>query len=99
MPTMSTENITRDYGKEKVLRGITLTIYNNTFTAILGPSGSGKSTLLNILLGITQPTSSTVRYIDTMVTNLSQSQLAVWKRTYLTFLAIILTFKTIPMTF
>lgn len=99
MPTMSTENITRDYGKEKVLRGITLTIYNNTFTAILGPSGSGKSTLLNILSGITQPTSSTVRYIDTMVTNLSQSQLAVWKRTYLTFLAIILTFKTIPMTF
>lgn len=99
MPTMSTENITRDYGKEKVLRGITLTIYNNTFTAILGTSGSGKSTLLNILSGITQPTSSTVRYIDTMVTNLSQSQLAVWKRTYLTFLAIILTFKTIPMTF
>lgn len=88
MPNMSTENITRDYGKEKVLRGITLTIYNNTFTAILGSSGSGKSTLLNILSGITQPTSSTVRYIDNMVTNLSQSQLAVWKRTYLIFLTL-----------
>lgn len=79
-PIMSAENITKDYGKEKVLEGITLTVYKDTFTAILGPSGSGKSTLLNILSGITKPTSGTVRYEEDIVTNFSQSQLADWKR-------------------
>ncbi len=39
---MKAENLTKDFGKEHVLKGITLTIYENTFTAILGPSGSGK---------------------------------------------------------
>lgn len=43
---MKTENLAKDYGKEHVLKGITLTIHEHTFTAILGPSGSGKSTLL-----------------------------------------------------
>ena len=36
------EKITKDYGKEKVLKGITLSVCKDTFTAILGPSGSGK---------------------------------------------------------
>lgn len=79
-PIMSAENITKDYGKEKILKGISLTIYKGTFTAILGPSGSGKSTLLNILSGITRPTSGTVRYEDKIVTNFSQRQLSDWKR-------------------
>lgn len=77
---MSVENITKYYGKEKILKGITLAIYKDTFTAILGPSGSGKSTLLNILSGITQLTTGTVRYEDKIITNFSQSQLANWKR-------------------
>lgn len=81
-PIMNAENITKDYGTEQVLKGITLTVYKDTFTAILGPSGSGKSTLLNILSGITQPTKGTVQYENTMVTKLSLSQLADWKRAY-----------------
>ena len=57
---MKAENLTKDFGKEHVLKGITLTIYENTFTAILGPSGSGKSTLLNILSGMLKPTDGSV---------------------------------------
>lgn len=81
MPIMCAENITKEYGKEKILKGITLSIYKNTFTAILGPSGSGKSTLLNILSGLTQPTSGTVQYEDKLLSNFSKSQLSDWKRT------------------
>ena len=57
---MSIENISKDYGKEKILKGVSLTIAKDTFVAILGPSGSGKSTLLNILSGMTKPTAGTV---------------------------------------
>lgn len=34
-----------------VLKGITATIHNGEFIAIMGPSGSGKTTLLNVISG------------------------------------------------
>lgn len=77
---MKAENITKDYGKESILKGVTLTVYKDTFTAILGPSGSGKSTLLNVLSGMIKPTTGTVAYEDQMITTFSQVQLADWKR-------------------
>ena len=79
-PILSAENITKDYGKEKVIKGITLTLYQETFTVILGPSGSGKSTLLNILSGMVKPATGTVKYEDKIITALSQTELAEWRR-------------------
>ena len=80
IPVLSAEGITKNYGKEKVLKGITLTLYKETFTAILGPSGCGKSTLLQILSGMTKPTGGLIRFENIIVTSLSPSQLADWKR-------------------
>ncbi len=80
IPILSAEKITKDYGKETVIKGITLALYQETFTVILGPSGSGKSTLLNILSGMVKPTTGTVKYEDKIITTLSQTELADWKR-------------------
>lgn len=77
---LKSENITKNYGKESVVRGISLDVYEDTFTAILGPSGSGKSTLLNILSGLIRPTAGTVRYEEKAVSDYSETQLADWKR-------------------
>jgi len=77
---LKSENVTKDYGKEKVVKGISLDVYEDTFTAILGPSGSGKSTLLNILSGLIRPTAGTVQYEDKVITDYSEAQLADWKR-------------------
>lgn len=74
------EMLTKAYGKEKVLNGITLTIHENTFTALLGPSGSGKSTLLNILSGLIRPTSGKVSCGGKTITDYSEARLAHWKR-------------------
>ncbi len=78
---MNAENLTKVYGSETVINGISLAVYQDTFTAILGPSGSGKSTLLNILSGLTRPTTGTVCYGEWKITELSEGQLADWKRT------------------
>lgn len=77
---LKSESVTKDYGKERIVKGITLDIYEETFTTILGPSGSGKSTLLNILSGLIRPTAGTVHCEDKVVSSYSEAQLADWKR-------------------
>ena len=42
-----------------VLKGITLTINDGEFVAIMGPSGSGKATLMNSIGLLDTPTSGT----------------------------------------
>ena len=51
----------------EALKGVSLDIYENQITAILGRNGAGKSTLFNILTGLMSPTSgsATVFGLDT----------------------------------
>lgn len=77
---LRTENIRKDFDKVKVVTGISLSIYEDTFTAILGPSGSGKSTLLKLLSGLIRPTDGQVWYGDELISAYSEGMLANWKR-------------------
>jgi putative ABC transport system ATP-binding protein len=58
------------------LRGLTLTIRQNDYVAIMGASGSGKSTLLNILGCLDVPTSGQYRLRGQDIARMSQTQLA-----------------------
>ena len=60
----------------RALNGVSLTIGENEYVAIMGPSGSGKSTLMNILGCLDTPTSG--RYIlnGTDVSQMADDQLA-----------------------
>lgn len=48
-------DVTKSYGGERVLRGISLSIEDGEFVSVMGRSGSGKSTLLNIIGGFLPP--------------------------------------------
>ena len=65
MSILQTANLKKYYGTEpnitKALDGVTLSIEEGEFVAIVGTSGSGKSTLLNMMGGLDTPTSGSIK--------------------------------------
>jgi len=57
---LSIRRVAKHFGKNVVLRDITLEIAEGEFLTILGESGSGKTTLLRIIAGFEQPTAGEV---------------------------------------
>ncbi len=53
------------------LSDVSLTIEDDSYTAIIGHTGSGKSTILQLLNGLLVPTEGSVRAFDTLITSTS----------------------------
>lgn len=84
MEVVKVENLSKSYGtgntKVEALKNIDLTIRQGEFVAVIGASGSGKSTLLHLLGGVDKPTSGKV-YVDGVdIYNLSEKELAIFRR-------------------
>ena len=69
----------RDQQAIPVLDGLTLTVADGDFAALMGPSGSGKTTLLNLIGGIDRPTSGSVVVGDQDIAKLKPKPLAKWR--------------------
>ncbi|HVZ14576.1 MAG TPA: ABC transporter ATP-binding protein [Bauldia sp.] len=52
--------MTKRYGQLDVLRPITVSVEQGSFTSLLGASGCGKTTLLNLIAGLDQPSSGEI---------------------------------------
>lgn len=74
------KNITKVYKtgdvENKVLKGISFSIKEGEFVAIIGPSGSGKSTLMHILGCLDTPTSGQYFFEGKDISKLSDDELA-----------------------
>jgi multiple sugar transport system ATP-binding protein len=68
MASVAFKEVKKDFGKTKVLHGISLDIADGEFMVLVGPSGCGKSTLLRMLAGLEDITAGTIA-IDGRVVN------------------------------
>lgn len=69
----------RDTQDIPVLDGLSLTIEEGEFIALMGPSGSGKTTLLNLLGGIDEVTSGEIVVAGSSLAGLRGDALAAWR--------------------
>ena len=56
-----TEELTKGYGKQTAVDRLSLEVTEGEVFGFLGPNGAGKTTTMLMLLGLTEPTSGTVR--------------------------------------
>lgn len=84
MEILRVENLKKVYGKGEnqveALAGISFSVAQGEFVAIIGPSGSGKSTLLHILGGVDRPTNGKVFVNGIDVYEQKEEQLAIFRR-------------------
>lgn len=84
MSILETKNLKKYYGTEpnitKALDGVTLSIEQGEFVAIVGTSGSGKSTLLNMMGGLDVPTSGSVKVKEKELSEMKDEQLTIFRR-------------------
>src|SRR5438270_13864895 len=83
-------DLVKNYYLESVvvpaLRGVTLTVTQGDFVALMGPSGSGKSTLLNLLGCLDRPTAGQYFLGEEDVSQLDDDQLSEVRSRYIGFI-------------
>lgn len=72
---ISVENLCKSFGDLEILKGITENIEKGEKVVIIGPSGSGKSTFLRCLNLLEKPTSGSIIFEGTDITNSSEKEL------------------------
>lgn len=56
------QNLCKNFGKNVVLKGINIEVFNGEVVCLVGPSGSGKSTLLRCINRLEKPTSGSIEF-------------------------------------
>src|SRR5881296_1839289 len=74
-PAIQVESLSKSFGEQTVLKGISLEIPRGETLAVLGRSGTGKSVLLKLIIGLHKPDSGSIRVNGEEVTNLPPKEL------------------------
>ena len=69
------EGVTKSFGDNDVLKGVTLQLYENENLVVLGKSGSGKSVLIKCIVNLLEPDSGIIKVIDLEVNSENEEDL------------------------
>jgi ABC-type multidrug transport system ATPase subunit len=59
-PAIEASDLTKVFGRQRAVDGLTLTVPRGAVFGFLGPNGSGKTTTIRMLLGLVAPTSGAI---------------------------------------
>ncbi|MGF1473206.1 MAG: ABC transporter ATP-binding protein [Rubrobacteraceae bacterium] len=65
MAIIRAKRLVQDFGPERVLKGLDLTVEEGEIFGLIGPSGAGKSTLIRLLTGYLEPSEGEIKVFDT----------------------------------
>lgn len=68
MSDLEVHDVTMRFGDVVALENVSLTLEGPRLVVVLGPNGAGKTTLLDLIEGLTEPTSGTIKLFDAKVT-------------------------------
>jgi iron(III) transport system ATP-binding protein len=71
MARLILDSATKSFGKAVAVDGVSLTVEDGEFLAVLGPSGCGKTTLLRLIAGFETLTDGSIQVGDRMVSSAS----------------------------
>ena len=60
-PAIALDTVSKRYGAREVVHDLSLAVATGESLALVGPNGAGKTTLMKMILGVTRPSSGTVR--------------------------------------
>jgi phospholipid/cholesterol/gamma-HCH transport system ATP-binding protein len=69
-PPVQVQSLSKSFGKQTVLNGISLEVGEGETLSVLGRSGTGKSVLLKLIIGLHKPDSGSIRVNGNEVTKL-----------------------------
>ena len=72
---LSIKNLKKEFGQNKVLKGIDFSLRDKERVVVLGPSGSGKSTFLRCINRMEEPTSGEMSFEGTRITDQNIQQM------------------------
>ncbi len=75
-PLLETRSLTVSFGRQSVLRDITLNVPRGQTLAVIGESGCGKTVLLKTLIGLIKPASGSVWFDGRNLGKLTEGELA-----------------------
>jgi len=62
MTLLEAKGLTKTFGALTAVNNVDLTVEKGVIHSIIGPNGAGKTTLFNLLSGVYQPTSGTIKF-------------------------------------
>jgi phospholipid/cholesterol/gamma-HCH transport system ATP-binding protein len=74
------EGVVKQFGRERALNGIDLSVPRGAITVLLGPSGAGKTVTINHIIGLIDPTAGVVRVEGEDLAALSEAELTELRR-------------------
>ncbi|TSC57408.1 MAG: cell division transport system ATP-binding protein [Candidatus Peregrinibacteria bacterium Greene0416_19] len=79
-PMIVLKNVTKVFGRETALSGVSLRVDPGEFVCISGPSGAGKTTILSLIIGADAPTSGAVELDGVDLRHVPKPALQLYRR-------------------